>query len=77
MSQTKTFQMPASEAVGQIALKLKYQTLTKENKPLPEINDTGFRIFSQNDEDGILLFIFSVIGTTNKQCVEIGCGNGL
>jgi hypothetical protein len=51
--------------------------LVKNNEQLPDLNDTGFRIFSQNDEDGILLFIFSVIGTTNKQCVEIRCGNGL
>lgn len=39
--------------------------------------DVGFRIFSQNDEDGIILFIFSLIGTTNKRCVEVCAGDGI
>ncbi|OGT98233.1 MAG: hypothetical protein A2X80_06675 [Geobacteraceae bacterium GWB2_52_12] len=33
--------------------------------------DAGFRVFSQNDEDGILLYIFSKIGFTNKLLVDI------
>lgn len=32
----------------------------------------GFRIFSQNDEDGILLYIFSQVGFTNRVCIDIG-----
>ncbi len=34
----------------------------------------GFKQYSENFEDGILLYIFSRIGTTNRKCVEIGCG---
>jgi hypothetical protein len=33
---------------------------------------SGFRVFSQNDEDGILLRIFAHIGQTNQYVVEIG-----
>ena len=34
----------------------------------------GFKVYSQNDEDGIIESIFSDIGTTNKLFVEIGVG---
>ena len=37
----------------------------------------GFTAFSQTDEDGILEEIYQRIGTTNKQFLEFGCGNGL
>ena len=37
-----------------------------------DLLDSGFRVFSQNDEDGILLRIFSQIESTNKYVVEIG-----
>ena len=39
--------------------------------PLP-INQVAWRAFSQFDEDGILLYIFSIIGSTNRLVVEIG-----
>lgn len=34
------------------------------------------KIYSQNGEAGIIEFIFSKIGTTNKFCVEFGVGDG-
>ncbi|MCB0397037.1 MAG: hypothetical protein KDD36_10305 [Flavobacteriales bacterium] len=39
--------------------------------PGPGFNASGFQVFSQDDEDGKLLYIFSQIGTTNKKCVDI------
>lgn len=39
--------------------------------------DVGFRVFSQHEEDGILLYLFSLLGTTNKRCVEICAGDGI
>jgi len=44
---------------------------------LPPIAETGFRVFSQFEEDGMLLFIFSVLGMTNKVFVEIGSDDGI
>ena len=41
-----------------------------------DINLHEKKIYSQNGEDGILDFIFSKIGTTNKFSVEFGVGNG-
>jgi len=37
----------------------------------------GYKIYSQNEEDGIIREIFNRIGTTNKVFIELGVGNGL
>jgi len=65
------------DAASQLILKLAYQQLAQSDRSLPNLGEIGFKAFSQTDEDGILLFIFSVIGTTNKKCVEICAGNGI
>lgn len=66
-----------SDSVTQLQLMLTYQALVQSGKKLPHLSDTGFKVFSQVDEDGILLFIFSVIGIKNKKSVEICAGNGM
>ncbi len=40
------------------------------------INKFGIKIYSQNDEDGIILYIFKHIGIKTKKFVEIGMENG-
>jgi len=57
----------------QILLSLEYRHLSA---PLP-FSDIQFRSYSQNGEDGILLYLFSLIGTTNRLAVEICAGNGI
>jgi len=43
--------------------------------PYPERLTAGrFRLLSQNQEDGILLALFRLIGTTDKRFVELGSG---
>ncbi len=37
----------------------------------------GYKVYSQNDEDGIIQEIFRRIGTTNKRFIEFGVQNGL
>lgn len=59
-------QIAQKQIVNQYLLMKKAKLL-----PLP-INQVGWRTFSQFDEDGILLYIFSIIGTTNRVAVEIG-----
>lgn len=61
----------------QILLKLKYRELLHSGMPLPTLDDVQFRAYSQNTEDGMLFYVFSLIGSTNKQCVEICAGNGI
>jgi hypothetical protein len=40
-----------------------------------DIKNAGFRVYSQNDEDGIILYILSMIGFKTKSVVEMCCGN--
>jgi hypothetical protein len=58
----------------QLILKLMYQEMLRNNNPLPSFEEVGFQVYCETDEDGILWFIFSLIGTTNKKIVDIGCG---
>lgn len=39
--------------------------------------DIGFQVFSQADEDGILLYLFAVLGAATRTCVEIAAGDGM
>lgn len=66
--------LDAARRVSQHTLVQQYQLLVKMNLPLPKVSDTGFRVYSQSDEDGLLLYVFSLIGMTNRYCVDIAAG---
>jgi hypothetical protein len=66
----------ASVQINQRMLYLSYRESMIQNR-VPKLNETGFRVFSQFEEDGKLLFIFSIIGMTNKTFVEIGSDDGI
>ena len=59
----------------QILLALEYRELARRGIRC-SFDDIEFRNYSQNGEDGILWYIFSIIGTTSKRCVEICAGSG-
>ncbi|WFU18831.1 hypothetical protein [Bradyrhizobium sp. CB3481] len=60
--------------IGQATLKdILSQTRYQEPKRLLR---HGYKVFSQEDEDGIIAEIFNRIGTETKQFVEIGVENG-
>jgi hypothetical protein len=52
--------------------------LFRHNKiiPYPNIKDAGFRVYSQFEEDGIILYVLSMIGFKSKRVVEMCCGSG-
>ena len=58
-----------NQQIEQRQISMYYQMLRKNKEKLPRFQDVGFRVYSQVDEDGLLLYSFSLIGFTN-----IGCG---
>jgi hypothetical protein len=71
---TPTIYNIASNRQNQILLQLKYRETTAQKIKL-DFEDVGFNTYSMTHEDGILLYIFSVIGMTNRKCVDIGAGS--
>jgi hypothetical protein len=54
-----------------------YRSLAAEPRRLSRYSETGFRVFSQFDEDGIILFILATAGLGRGRFVEIGAGDGI
>jgi len=65
-----------SVGISQRYLFHQYQQMTEKGN-VPAFSETGFRVFSQFEEDGKLLYIFSLIGMDNKIFVEIGSDDGV
>ena len=59
----------------QLLLAHQYRALSDRGVVLP-FSEVEFRNYSQSGEDGILWYIFSLVGTTNKRAVELCAGNG-
>ena len=65
------------EAVVQKALMQQYRSQASGDRGgLLSLKDVGFRKYSQFEEDGILLYIFSLSSPTNRVCVELCAGDG-
>src|SRR3972149_4858892 len=64
-------------------LELEKNRMLRELQESPRYQDPrrliphGYKVYSQNEEDGIIREIFNRIGTTNKVFAELGVGNGL
>ena len=41
------------------------------------LREVGFRVFSQFEEDGILLYLFTLLGTSNQVFVDLGSADGI
>jgi hypothetical protein len=66
-----------SSKTTQLILANQFRRLAHEGGPLPGFQDVEFRAFSQNGEDGILLYIFSLLGMGKRRCVEICASDGI
>jgi len=63
--------LPRPTAESQLLLSLQYRQLRHTEAPLPRLRDVGFRVYSESDKDGILHYIFSLIGAKNRLLVDI------
>ena len=59
--------------INQIALARKFA----DSPASFDMAEVGFSVFSEFEEDGILIYLFAALGSGNKRLVEIGCGDGL
>lgn len=75
LSDTRSKSSP-SVKIAQRSLFAYYQQSIRSGMKF-ELKDMGFRNYSQFEEDGLLLYIFASIGTTNRTFVDIGSGNGI
>jgi hypothetical protein len=67
---------PATK-IGLRRLQLEYRRAMLAGEPLPSVWDTGFRVFSEFDEDGIAFFLLAVGGSPTRRFVDIGAGDGV
>ena len=61
----------------QLLLRINYRNAFEKTQRLLDFDQIEFRSHSQNGEDGILWYIFSLIGTVNKKVVEICASDGI
>jgi|694.fasta_scaffold72789_2 hypothetical protein len=52
------------------------ENFIKSNNPL-KFQDVSFRVFSGNGQDGILLYLLTILGIKHYKIIDIGCGNGI
>jgi hypothetical protein len=52
-----------------------YRSAIAAERPLPPLPETGFRVFSEADEDGIILFLLACAGLDRGRFVDIGAGD--
>lgn len=61
----------------QVLLTMLYRDRAERHLSLPTFDDVEFRVHSQNGEDGILLYLFAILGAPTKRSIEICAGDGL
>ena len=66
-----------STKIAQRSLFHEYRRRATSGAALPSIWETGYRVFSQFDEDGLILFCLAVAGIGSRRFVDIGSGDGI
>ncbi|MDQ3822497.1 MAG: hypothetical protein M3321_04570 [Actinomycetota bacterium] len=66
----------AATKVALRSLFLEYRRLAASGG-LPSVWDTGFRVFSQFDEDGVVLLLLAAAGEGPRRVLDLGSGDGV
>ena len=67
----------ATVKAAMVSILLDLQAKARAGTPLPKLGDSGFRVFSQFEEDGLLLYLAAVLELEPKIFVDIGSSNGV
>lgn len=67
---------PATKAALR-SLLATYRALAERGEALPSVWETGFGVFSEHDEDGIILFLLGVAGPGPRLFLDIGAADGV
>ena len=68
----------ASAKASMACMMLELQSLARSaDQPLPRLCDSGFRVFSQFEEDGYLLYLAAVLEIELKIFLDIGAADQL
>jgi hypothetical protein len=66
---------PATK-IGQLQLWHHYRSQIESNR-VPKLCETGFRCFSQFEEDGLILFIMATMGIQSGVFLDLGSNDGI
>src|SRR5262245_50609048 len=67
----------APAKIAMVSMLLDLQAKARAAAPLPRFVDSGFRVFSQFDEDGLLLYLAAVLELEPKIFIDIGSSDGI
>jgi hypothetical protein len=64
-----------ADQVAQLLLTERWAGLLRSGDPLPALTEVEATFFSQNGEDGVLLYLFALLGHGNRTSAEICAGD--
>ncbi len=73
----KILKSSSATKIAQRNLFVQYQQMARTGGGVPSIEDTGYRIYSQFEEDGIFVFLFAVLGAQSRTFIDIGAADGI